>query len=99
EEWEQIQLPTPVIHTQPAGGKTLVNLETFVQGPQTPLTHHTRLLGTDVTIQATPITWHWDFGDNSEVLSVNEPGEPFPHGDVFHVYNQPGTYEITLTID
>lgn len=98
-EWDELQLPAPVIDTLPKNNSTLVQLETFVQGPQAPITYDTILLDTPVTLRATPAIWNWDFGDGSDLLSVDEPGQAAITGDVSHTYRQPGTFQITLTID
>jgi len=98
-EWDELQLPAPVIDTLPKNNSTLVQLETFVQGPQAPITYDTTLLDTPVTLRATPAIWNWDFGDASELLSVNEPGQATIAGEVSHVYRQPGAFQISLTID
>jgi hypothetical protein len=41
-------------------------------------------------------TWNWDFGDGSQVDTL-DPGGAFPHMSVSHAYGQGGSYEVTAT--
>src|SRR5690625_2630011 len=99
EEWQQIQLPAPVIEVQPADHRTLVNLDTYTQAPQETFRHTTTLLGQQVDIRANAIMWHWDLGDGSPVISEDHPGTAFPDPTGYFHYRQPGNYTITLTIE
>lgn len=39
------------------------------------------------------ITWQWDFGDGSPVITINAPTNP----DITHSFAAAGTYNVTLT--
>ncbi len=76
------ELPTVV---QPAG-KTLVNFETnFYTEPQ-PVALTLTLLGQRVQVEATPTTYHWDFGDGAAV-TTDDPGAAYPELAVTHRYS------------
>ena len=58
------------------------------------------MFGQEVTIVATPVEYHWDYGDGN-TLVTDSPGRPV---DVFntetetsHQYTEPGLYTVILT--
>jgi hypothetical protein len=53
------------------------------------------ILGQSVGITATP-SWLWHFGDGAQ-MRTGDPGGVFPHGDVSHVYRQPGPVDVICT--
>ena len=75
----------------------MVNMDTVVYTTPDPQTLHTTVLGVPVTITARPVTFTWDFADDSTPLATTDPGQPFPHQTVAHQYRRAGTYTITLT--
>ncbi|HWJ10313.1 MAG TPA: PKD domain-containing protein [Nocardioides sp.] len=81
---------------QPPDGLTLVNFDTnFYTTSTAPIARTVTLLGRQVTLEATPSTFHWTFGDG-ERLSTNEPGAPYPRLTVTHNYLRKGTYRPAL---
>ena len=56
----------------------------------------TTLLGTPVRIRATPVNYHWDFGDGNTIDTKN-PGGPWPDETVASKYRHEGWYRVTLT--
>jgi hypothetical protein len=94
--------PAADLVVQPVGGRTLINFETnFLTTTTEPALQQVRLLGRDVEIEATPVTytWHWagpgetTAREDVEPLTTEEPGEPHVHGkahEVFHVYTDAG---------
>ncbi|MBO3093613.1 hypothetical protein KKR89_10140 [Cellulomonas dongxiuzhuiae] len=97
-DFRLLPLPTPALTLQPDRGWVLVNIETIVSTDPTPVTLRTELLGIGVTVEATPTRWTYDFGDG-HTLSTRSPGHPYPHHDVFHEYETPGTTTITLNAE
>ena len=95
-DFRLLPIPAPALTLQPDRGWVLVNIETIVTTNPDPITLRTDLLGHAITVQATPTTWTYDFGDG-HTLTTTSPGHPYPHHDVFHEYEQPGTATITLT--
>lgn len=87
--------PSPLV-VQPDRGWVLVNKETIVYADPAAQQLTTSILGTAVTITATPSTYTWDFADGAP-LSTASPGHPWPHQDVWHTYSRAGTFAITLT--
>ena len=98
-EFRRIQLNPSGIAVQPARGWTLVNVDTIVMTDPTPQTHAVTVLGIPVTVRATPVLYSWDFGDATAPLVTSEPGSPWPHPTVTHVYRTAATRTITLTTD
>ncbi|MFC8190218.1 hypothetical protein ACFUMH_00995 [Cellulomonas sp. NPDC057328] len=84
---------------QPAADWVLVNKETIVYTDPTPVTLTTDLLGYQVTVEATPIRFTYDFGDGGRPLVTTDPGAPYPAFETFHVYRALGTRTITLTTE
>ncbi len=95
-DFRRLPLPAPALNIQPAGGWVLVNIPTIVYTDPTPVTLRTDLLGYGVTVEATPTSWTYDFGDNTTPLTTTDPGRPHPAFDVTHTYRTPGTAQITL---
>ena len=95
-DFRLLPIPAPALTLQPDRGWVLVNIETIVTTNPDPITLRTDLLGHAITVEATPTTWTYDFGDG-HTLTTTSPGHPYPHHDVFHEYEQPGTATITLT--
>ena len=87
--------PSPLV-VQPDRGWVLVNKPTVVHAGAAPQTLTTTILGTAVTITATPTRWSWDFGDGA-TLTTTDPGRPWPDGALTHAYSHSGSYRIALT--
>lgn len=54
------------------------------------------LLGTPVTIRATPVTYHWDLGDGN-TITTTDSGKPYPSEVISGSYTYEGWYDVTLT--
>ncbi|WP_207800001.1 hypothetical protein [Cellulomonas wangleii] len=98
EDFRRLPLPAPPLTLQPDRGWVLVNIETIVYTDPAPVTLRTELLGYGVTVEATPRSWTYDFGDG-HTLRTTSPGRPHPQHDVFHEYEHPGTTAITSTAE
>lgn len=84
--FRELDWPGSELSVQPPGGKTLVNLETiFFTTNIKPTTKTVTLAGRNVTIEATPTSYSWDFGDGANETTASA-GHPHPDHDVFHVY-------------
>lgn len=93
----ELKLPAGELVIQPPDGLTLVNFDTnFYTTSTAPIARTVTLLGQRVTLEATPATYHWDFGDGRK-LSTSEPGAPYPRLDVTHSYVRTGTYRPSLS--
>jgi len=82
---------------QPAE-RTLVNLETIVYTNDSEVsTDVVTLLGFPVEVEATPISYSWNFGDGSPVLTTTTPGKPHPSKEITHKYLKRASVNVTLT--
>jgi hypothetical protein len=96
EDFRRLPLPSPTLHVQPDGDWVLVNVETIVYTDPTPVTLTTDLLGYEVTVEATPREFTYDWGDGHST-TTRDAGRPYPALDVVHRYERPGRVAITLT--
>ncbi len=91
-----LRLPPSTLVVQPPDGLTLVNFDTnFYTRDTFPITRTVTLLGQRVTLEATPSSYRWEFGDG-EARTTSEPGAPYPRLDVTHSYLRTGTYRPRL---
>ncbi|NTW40727.1 MAG: hypothetical protein HGA44_12720, partial [Cellulomonadaceae bacterium] len=97
EEFRRLPLAPSTPQYQPADGRGLVNVDLIVYTDPTPQTLTTTVLGTPVTVLATPTQWSWDFGDGTEPLTTTDAGAPYPHHTVARPYTQPGPYQVQGT--
>jgi PKD domain len=89
----------PALHAkvQPAD-RTLVNLDTIVYTDENKLTTTTvTLLGFPVIVEATPMTYSWNFGDNTPALTTDSPGAPYPSKEITHKYLRRGAAQVSVT--
>ncbi|GEK23295.1 hypothetical protein [Cellulomonas xylanilytica] len=97
EDFRRLPLAPPVLNLQPDRGWVLVNKETIVSTERTEQTFRTELLGHGIDVIATPDTFTYDFGDDTDALVTRSAGHPWPDHDTFHFYEELGTVQITLT--
>lgn len=84
------------VKVQPEG-RTLVRWETNVYTEQARVTTKTvELLGFPVVVEATPVSYSWDFGDGKKVTTAS-PGRPYPGKDVTHKYLKRGDVGVFVT--
>lgn len=98
EDFRRLPLPAPVLHVQPDRDRVLVNVETIVYTDPSPVVLTTEVLGVPVTVEATPSSFAYDWGDG-HATETRDPGRPYPAFDVFHEYEAPGRVVITLTTE
>ena len=80
-----VPLPPPVIHVEPANGRTLVNFDTNFFTETVPFDRTITLLGQQVDLHIVPGQFGWRFGDG-ETMTTAKPGAPYPQLDVTHSY-------------
>lgn len=98
QAFQRLDWPQAPLVIQPPGGETLVNLPTNLYTTLTdPQTQTITLLGTPVTIEATPTTYTWHHGDHTQ-QTTHQPGRPYPHLDITHTYTHTHTAHPSLDI-
>jgi hypothetical protein len=102
--WEQVRsetknviFPGLSVKVQP-NGRTLVNMATIVYTDDSKVSTATvTLLGFPVVVEATPISYTWDFGDGSPTVTTSTPGKPYPAAEITHKYLKRQGVGITVT--
>ncbi|MCR1784138.1 PKD domain-containing protein [Nocardioides carbamazepini] len=93
----ELKLPAGTLTIQPPDGLTLVNFKTnFYTTSTTPISTSLTLLGQQVTLEATPASFAWNFGDGKST-STTEPGAPYPDLTITHSYLRKGDYLPSLS--
>jgi hypothetical protein len=91
-------LPALAPRTAPARGILAQLPVVFDSGqPGAEFTASYRLLGEEVRVTART-RWSWEFGDGA-TLSTDDPGGPYPHLDVSHVYRRAGSVQARVHAD
>ncbi|WP_229116722.1 hypothetical protein [Actinomyces bovis] len=85
------------ITRQPPSARTRLDMPVIAYTSASPQVLNTTILGTPVTITATPVSYAWDWGDGTTTRGT-DPGAPYPDHTVFHYYDQPAKdLKITVT--
>ncbi|WP_235984951.1 zinc transporter [Actinomyces trachealis] len=85
------------ITRQPPSLNTRLDMPVIVYTDPSAQTLSTTVLGTPVTITATPKTYTWSWGDGTTTQTI-DPGHPYPDHTVFHYYRAPAQgLRVTLT--
>ncbi|TQK71578.1 hypothetical protein FBY23_3376 [Nocardioides sp. SLBN-35] len=93
----ELKLDPGTLVVQPPDGLTLVNFKTnFYTTTTTPTTLTVTLLDQPVTLEATPATYTWHFGDG-QTTSTTEPGAAYPALTITHEYLRKGDYRPSLS--
>ncbi|WP_329484027.1 PKD domain-containing protein [Kribbella sp. NBC_01484] len=96
-ESKVVLFPELAVKVQPRG-RTLVNLDTIVYTDESKVSTTTiTLLGFPVAVEATPISYTWNFGDGTPALTTSTPGKPYPSKEITHKYMQRRAVSLTLT--
>ncbi len=97
EAFRSMDWPEPELTIQPPDGETLVNFDTnFFTTLSEPQTQTVTLIGIQVTIEATPSSYLWHFGDGADD-TTSTPGSAYPHLDITHTYARAG--ELSPSVD
>lgn len=90
EAFQRLTWPEPELRVQPPDGETLVNFDTnFFTTLTEPSTQDVTLLGLTVTIEATPRSYVWHFGDGTDQTTTSA-GTPYPDLEITHAYTEAG---------
>ncbi len=96
EDLRRLPLPPATAHVLKGAGQVLIHVPTIVHAEAPPATFELTLLDQPVTVEATPASFTWDFGDDSPPLATTDPGQPYPDHTLTHTYRQAGPFDITL---
>jgi len=95
-EYKDVLFPGLGVKVQPSG-RTLVNLDTVVYTDESKVsTNSVSLLGFPVVVEATPMSYTWNFGDG-KTLTTSTPGKAYPSKEITHKYLKRGNVSVTLT--
>ena len=94
---KHIKLPTPTLQIRP--GYSITGTRAFLQinGPQQLDPDPIDVFGYTVTLHITS-RYDIDWGDRTTpTTGATSQGGPYPNGDLWHVYDNTGTYTVTVT--
>lgn len=74
----------------------VVNLPFIVMTDSASQVLETVILGIPVTIEATPTSFKWDYGDGSAPFSTSDPNKLYPDHSYEHTYQHTGKVQVTL---
>lgn len=96
-DFRSLPLTPSTISVGPAHGWLPVNMAAAVYTDSQPQTLTTTLLGTPVTVRATPTTYTWNWADDCQPTETTDPSAPWPSHTVSHTFERTGTYTVTMT--
>ena len=89
--FERLTWPTSALTVQPPDGVTLIGFESnFFTTNTDPTTRTVTLLGRQIQIEATPTSYHWNFGEADATTTTSTPGAAYPDLLVTHRYAHTG---------
>jgi hypothetical protein len=92
-----MQLPAPDPQIRP--GRMLVGLRAYLEaGGRIDFRHRERTVLGPIRVTARAEV-HVDWGDGTTTGPFRSRGGPHPTGDITHVFQSSGTYDITVTYD
>jgi hypothetical protein len=96
-EFQTLTITPAGISIEPPNGWTLAGLDTVVYAEHATRTLSATILDQGVTIRAIAQSYAWDFGDDTTPITTTDPGSPYPHASISHVYRAAATRTIRLT--
>jgi hypothetical protein len=89
--FRRLDWPSSALMVQPPDGRTLVNFETNFYTTNThPTTRTVTLIGQRVTVEATPTSYTWHFGEDEDQTTA-DPGASYPDLRITHRYTHVGS--------
>lgn len=85
------------VSMQPSRGWAYINKPVYLQSNTAAITKETTILGTNVTITATPVSYTWHCGDGHS-FTTKDGGGTWPNGTVTYSYTRSGTYTLSADI-
>lgn len=101
--FRELPFAKPTVNIQPEGDVTLVNLPTYfeAQWPTSGLrpgqvSKPVQLLSWSVEFKIDPASYNYSFGDGTQSGWTDDPGGPYPDGQVRHTYKDSGQGEVKV---
>ena len=98
--------PVVQVHRMQPDGWSVVGLHTNFYTATVAQVQDDLLLGIPASVRFTPVSYRWDYGDGASARSQVGGGSwsnlglaEFDRSPTSHVYAQPGTFDIALTVD
>ncbi|MBO0884066.1 MAG: PKD domain-containing protein [Mycobacterium sp.] len=98
EQYKRLRLPAGKITYQPGWGALVNKAEIFYTTTPATHTYVLTLLGHDVRLTTHIRSYRWTFGDDGQPVISTKPGQPYPDTTITHIYRQPGTCDVRLTV-
>ncbi|WP_435299428.1 hypothetical protein [Timonella sp. A28] len=95
-DFQKLPLQGSGISLQPHDGQGIINLPVWVTTSPDAQILPATVLGRNITVKATPVSYTWDYGDGT-IFTTTSPNKPYPHNDYEHTYTRISTPTITLT--
>jgi hypothetical protein len=96
EDFRRLPIPAATVKVQPPNRRTLINIPTNLYADANSIILPTTVLGQAVRVRATPLRFHWTYGDGT-ALTTEDTGGPYPDLSTAHTYRRPGTRTLGLT--
>lgn len=96
QDFKRLTLKPSVLSIAPDDLNGFVNLPVFIHTSAEPQRLSTQILGSEVLIEAKPISFTFEYGDDTKPHTTTHPGSPYPDTTNGHTYKRPGTYNIEL---
>lgn len=94
---ERLPLPEPTVQVKPSP-LTLVNFKTGFWVEVQAQTFDITLLGQQVQVRATPVSYAYDFGDGETLGPTEDAGTPYPHPSITHTYRDDGDVHAHVSV-
>lgn len=97
-DFASFEIPPSTPHALPVDW-TVTGKPTAFWADASVRTFSAELLGFPLQVRATPVEFHWDFGDGNSTSTKSPGSEPAhpQHGSISHSYSKKGERTVTLT--
>lgn len=96
QEFRVLPLNGSGLSYRPIEVNPVVNLPFIVMTDPAAQILETVILGIPIAIEASPISFKWDYGDGTEPFSTADPNKLYPNHSYEHTYKHTGKVQVTL---